>query len=146
MNFKSIFYFVFLFIGLASGIVFAEEKKNNKNSSEENLPLNNPFAGSAGISSATTQEINAMTAKENNTPSELSDYVLSGVVTTAKKTIKNGFISLVNKSGNYRILSINEFLNDNLSLIDITNTEAVFRRVSDQKELLLNFRGQVRER
>ena len=82
----------------------------------------------------------------NQSSSKLSDYTLSGIITTSKQPIKSGYISLINKSGNYRILSMNESLGEDLSLIDITNKGAVFRRVSDKKELLLNFRGQVHER
>jgi hypothetical protein len=145
MNFNKILYFAFILTGLVAGMVFAEEKNTKQISPEENLPLNNPFAGSAGISSSTSSAI--YTADVNNqSPSKLSDYTLSGVVTTSKQPIKSGYISLINKSGNYRILSMNESLNEDLSLIDITNKGAVFRRVSDKKELLLNFRGQVQER
>lgn len=105
---------------------------------EEDVPLNDPFAGNAGLSE--TLDLDNTTNK-TETRSILYDYKLVGVISGSLQS----YVSLVDAGGQVITLEMFEELSVGLQLVDMNHREAVFQR-SDGKYLIINFKNQIVER
>ena len=127
-------------------ILYAENHDTTKESTEttseteteEDVPLNDPFAGNAGLSE--TLDLDNTTNK-TETRSILYDYKLVGVISGSLQS----YVSLVDAGGQVITLEMFEELSVGLQLVDMNHREAVFQR-SDGKYLIINFTNQIVER
>ena len=109
---------------------------------EEEIPLNDPFAGDVGTNtSATTGFLSDNTEGIENEKS-LYNYKLVGIISG----LYESYISLVNnQSGNVISLVIHEELNEALKLVDMRLDEAIFKK-SDGTYISINFNNQIVEK
>ncbi len=105
---------------------------------EEDVPLNDPFAGNAGSSETLALD---NTTNKTEVRSILYDYKLVGVISGSLQS----YVSLVDAGGQVITLEMFEELSVGLQLVDMNHREAVFQR-SDGKYLIINFKNQIVER
>ena len=101
---------------------------------DEEVPLNDPFAGNEGTSSS------AGNIPEDEQENELSlyNFKLAGLISGKDYS----YISLVNSSGEFLTLTLGQYLGE-IQLIDLRLTEAIFKK--DDKFMIIDFNNQVRE-
>ena len=104
---------------------------------EEDVPLNDPFAGNAASSEILTDD----TANEPGSGSILYDYKLVGIISGSLQS----YIYLVDAGGEVLTLTLFDELSDGLRLVDMNRKEAVFQK-SDGKYLIINFNNQIVEK
>ena len=112
-----------------------EEIANKNQIDEDEVPLNDPFAGNEGMSSST---VNPETGEERDEMS-LYNFKLAGLISGKD----HSYISLVNSSGEFVNLTIGQFLGK-IKLIDLRITEAIFEK-EDKAYLIIDFNNQIRE-
>tara|TARA_B100001093_G_scaffold361574_1_gene346303 strand:- start:260 stop:730 length:471 start_codon:yes stop_codon:yes gene_type:complete len=150
-SFKKIFLITILI--LFSGNVFADNHEDNselvetakeiteeiKSKSEvvdeDEVPLNDPFAGNEGMSSST---VNPDTGEERDEMS-LYNFKLSGLISGKDES----YISLTNTSGDVITLNLNQYLGK-IKFIDLRLTEAIFEK-EDKSFIIIDFNNQIRE-
>ncbi len=108
---------------------------------EEEIPLNDPFAGDVGTNSSNTTGFLSDNEEMGNEKS-LYNYKLVGIISG----LYESYISLVNnQSGNIISLVIHEELNEGLKLVDMRIDEAIFKK-SDGTYISINFNNQIVEK
>lgn len=110
-------------------------KKTLENVDDEEVPLNDPFAGNEASSSA---NMNIPDGEEEDEMS-LYNFKLAGLISGKD----HSYISLVNSSGEFVNLTIGQFLGK-VKLIDLRITEAIFEK-EDKAYLIIDFNNQIRE-
>ena len=148
MNLVKIIILVLILIFSSFKILYAENHDTTKESTEtllgieleieEDVPLNDPFAGNAG--SSTTLDLNN-TADETRTQAILYDYKLVGTISGNFES----YVSLVDAGGKVVTLALFEELSEGLRLVDLSRKDAVFQN-SDGKYLIINFKNQIVEK
>ena len=110
-------------------------KKTLENVDDEEVPLNDPFAGNEASSSAN------MNIPEGEAEDEMSlyNFKLAGLISGKD----HSYISLVNSSGEFVNLTIGQYLGK-IKLVDLRITEAIFEK-DDKSYLILDFNNQIRE-
>ena len=110
-------------------------KKTLENIDDEEVPLNDPFAGNEASSSAN------MNIPDGEQEDEMSlyNFKLAGLISGKD----HSYISLVNSSGEFVNLTIGQFLGK-VKLIDLRITEAIFEK-EDKAYLIIDFNNQIRE-
>ena len=148
MNFFKILFVVFFLLAKSSSIVFAdnhsktaeeivnEAKEINKQiEQEEEVPLNDPFAGNEGTTSANAN----VPEEEQQDQFSLYNYKLSWLISGTD----HSYISLVDSSGEFTTLTLGQNLGK-VKLIDLRLTEAIFEK-EDKSFLIIDFNNIVRE-
>ena len=108
---------------------------------EEEIPLNDPFAGDVGTNTSNTTGFLSDNEEMGNEKS-LYNYKLVGIISG----IYESYITLVNnQSGNVISLVLHEELNEGLKLVDMRLDEAIFKK-SDGTYLSINFKNQIIEK
>ena len=104
---------------------------------EEEVPLNDPFAGNEGTSTFT----NIVDPESEELESDMSLYKfkLVGLISG----IYESYISLVNASGEVITLTLFQYLGD-IKFVDISLTEAIFQK-EDKTYMIIDFNNQIRE-
>ena len=104
---------------------------------EEEVPLNDPFAGNEGTSTFT----NIVDPESEELESDMSLYKfkLVGLISG----IYESYISLVNASGEVITLTLFQYLGD-IKLVDLSLTEAIFQK-EDKTYMTIDFNNQIRE-
>ena len=148
MNLVKIIILVLILVFSSFKILYAENHDTTEDSTEtslgmeleteEDVPLNDPFAGNAG--SSTTVDLNN-TTDETETRAILYDYKLVGTISGNFES----FVSLVDAGGQVVTLALFEELSEGLRLVDISSKDAVFQK-PDGKYLTINFKNQIVER
>ena len=117
----------------AKEIVESLESENNVD--DEEVPLNDPFAGNEASSSAN------MNIPQDEAEDEMSlyNFKLAGLISGKD----HSYISLVNSSGEFVNLTIGQFLGK-IKLVDLRITEAIFQK-DDKSYLIIDFNNQIRE-
>ena len=117
----------------AKEVVESLESENNVD--DEEVPLNDPFAGNEASSSAN------MNIPEDEAEDEMSlyNFKLAGLISGKD----HSYISLVNSSGEFVNLTIGQFLGK-IKLVDLRITEAIFQK-DDKSYLIIDFNNQIRE-
>ena len=110
-------------------------KKTLENIDDEEVPLNDPFAGNEASSSA---NMNIPDGEEEDEMS-LYNFKLAGLISGKD----HSYISLVNSSGEFVNLTIGQFLGK-VKLIDLRITEAIFEK-EDKAYLIIDLNNQIRE-
>ena len=90
---------------------------------EEPLPLNDPFAGDSSLTGGNT--ILSSNPEEAQNEMSLYKFKLVGIMTSAND---DGFVSLINSSGNIITLAKFEELSPGVKLVGLNNREAVFEK------------------
>ena len=108
---------------------------------EEEIPLNDPFAGDVGTNTSNTTGFLSDNEEMGNEKS-LYSYKLVGVISG----LYESYITLVNnQSGNVISLVLHEELNEGLKLVDMRLDEAIFKK-SDGAYISINFKNQIIEK
>ena len=102
---------------------------------EDEVPLNDPFAGSEGTSNST---VNPETGEERDEMS-LYNFKLSGLISGKDES----YISLTNTSGDVITLNLNQYLGK-IKFIDLRLSEAIFEK-EDKSFIIIDFNNQIRE-
>jgi hypothetical protein len=122
----------------------AKIEKDNKVSQldkdkEDDLPLNNPFAGDGANKKKKIQNINEE-GMVNDPDLDLVNYKLSGIMLGDK----DGYATLVDGAGIFYTIKNKEYLNKNLQLIVVSISEATFRN-KNEEEFTINFKQEVKK-
>ena len=121
-----------------------QQQATGVTSSEEPLPLNDPFVGDASMSGrteVTLLENNTNTATEPKSGQSLYNFKLVGVVSSQM----DSFATLINAGGDVLTLKISEELSPGVKLVALNNKEAVFE-TEGASYLVINFKNQIVER
>ena len=102
---------------------------------EEEVPLNDPFAGNEGTSSMSGN----IPADEQENELSLYNFKLAGLISGKD----HSYISIVNSGGEVFTLTLGQFLGK-IQLVDLRLTEAIFKK-EDGKYMIIDFNNQVRE-
>ena len=104
---------------------------------EEEVPLNDPFAGNEGTSTFT----NIVDPESEELESDMSLYKfkLVGLISG----IYESYISLVDASGEVITLTLFQYLGD-IKFVDLSLTEAIFQK-EDKTYMIIDFNNQIRE-
>jgi len=105
---------------------------------EEPLPLNDPFVGDSSLSDGNT--IIANNSEEAQNEMSLYKFKLVGIMTSED----DGFVSLINSSGNVITLRMFEELSPGVKLVALNNREAVFEK-NENSLMVINFKNQITE-
>ena len=103
-------------------------------SDEDEVPLNDPFAGNEGTNSMTN-----MPEGEQEDEMSLYNFKLAGVISGKDYS----YISLVNSGGEVITITLGQFLGK-IKLVDLRLTEAIFQK-EDESYIILDFNNQIRE-
>ncbi len=101
---------------------------------EEDVPLNDPFAGNEGTNSS----MNLETGEERD-PLSLYNFKLSGLISGTDAS----YISLTDASGDVMTITLGQYLGK-VKLIDLRLSEAIFQK-EDKSYIIIDFNNQVRE-
>ena len=110
-----------------------QDLENNK-VEEEDVPLNDPFAGNEGSNTS----MNIETGEERDEMS-LYNFKLSGLISGTNAS----YISLTNASGEVLTITLGQHLGE-IKLIDLRLTEAIFQK-EDKTYMIIDFNNQIRE-
>ena len=115
-------------------IVDAAKKVVEDISDDDEVPLNDPFAGNeAGNSSSNLPE-----GEEDNEMS-LYNFKLTGLISG----IDHSYISLTNSGGDVFTLTLGQYLGK-IKFVDLRLTEAIFEK-DDDSYIIIDFNNQIRE-
>lgn len=113
----------------------AKEITKQIEENEEDVPLNDPFAGNEGTSSSNAN----VSQEELQDQFSLYNYKLSGLISGKD----HSYISLVDASGDSITLTLGQNLGK-VKLVDLRLTEAIFEK-EDKTYLIIDFNNMVRE-
>ena len=102
---------------------------------DEEVPLNDPFAGNEGTSSMSGN----IPADEQENELSLYNFKLAGLISGKD----HSYISIVNSGGEVLTLTLGQYLGK-IQLVDLRLTEAIFKK-DDGKFMIIDFNNQVRE-
>ena len=119
--------------------IITEENISSEIGQEEELPLNDPFAGGASASSDSGGLI-LSGSDDDNEKLSLYHFKLAGIISGGYQS----YITLVNSSGDSLTLELNESLNEDLRLVDLRLDEAIFKK-ADDTYISINFKNQIKE-
>ena len=102
---------------------------------DEEVPLNDPFAGNEGTSSMSGN------IPEDEQENELSlyNFKLAGLISGKDYS----YISIVNSGGEVLTLSLGQYLGK-IKLVDLRLTEAIFEK-DDKTFIMIDFNNMIRE-
>ena len=101
---------------------------------DEEVPLNDPFAGNEGTSSMSN-----IPSEEQDNEMSLYNFKLAGLISGKDYS----YISLVNSGGEVLTMTLGQYLGE-IQLVDLRLTEAIFKK-EDGKFMIIDFNNQVRE-
>ena len=102
---------------------------------DEEVPLNDPFAGNEGTSSMSGN----IPDDEQENELSLYNFKLAGLISGKDYS----YISIVNSGGEVLTLSLGQYLGK-IQLVDLRLNEAIFKK-EDGKFMIIDFNSQVRE-
>ena len=140
--------FAVLIILLSATISFADNHDQNQSTGEtgqvdeiaqeiqedEEVPLNDPFAGNEGTNSLTN-----IPEGEQEEPMSIYNFKLLGLISGKD----HSYISLGDTAGEVITITIGQNLGK-LKLVDLRLTEAIFEK-EDETFLIIDFNNQIRE-
>jgi hypothetical protein len=117
----------------------AKKKQNIKDEiGEEEVPLNDPFAGNASTSSGDL--ITFDDDPENQKKLTLNNFKLVGIISGKFES----YVSLADSSGKVVTIQLNDELEEGLRFIDLRLTEAIFEKEGG-KFMVIDFKNKVKE-
>ena len=116
----------------------AKNEQNIKDATEEEIPLNDPFAGNAATSSGD------LIAFDNDSEDQkkltLNNFKLVGIISGKFES----YVSLADSSGKVITIQLNEELEEGLRFVDLRLTEAIFEKEGG-KYMVIDFKNKVKE-
>ena len=106
----------------------------NELADEDEVPLNDPFAGNEGTNSMTN-----MPEGEQEDEMSLYNFKLAGLISGKD----HSYISLVNAGGEVVTLTLGQYLGK-IQFVDLRLSEAIFKK-EDDTFIMLDFNNQIRE-
>ena len=103
---------------------------------EEEVPLNDPFAGNEGSSGSLDASI---PDEEKQDEMSLYNFKLAGLISGKD----NSYISLVNAGGEVITVTLGQFLGK-IKLVDLRISEAIFEK-EDKSFVIIDFNNVIRE-
>ena len=110
-------------------------KNLENNVDDEEVPLNDPFAGNEASSRSNAN----IPQDEAEDEMSLYNFKLSGLISGKDES----YISLTNVSGDVITLNLNQYLGK-IKFIDLRLTEAIFEK-EDKSFIIIDFNNQIRE-
>ena len=147
MNFFKIFLTLILFLfstasysdnhGTANDAAISDEAKEMLEELDEEVPLNDPFAGNEG----TARGASGANISEEEQEDEMSLYKfkLAGLISGKDSS----YISLVNTSGEVISVTLGQYFGK-IKLVDLRLNEAIFEK-EDKKFIIIDFNNIIRE-
>ena len=144
MNFFKILFIIIL--SLMASVAFADNHDQKQEvldaakeivkemEEDEEVPLNDPFAGNEG-----TNSMSNVPEGEQEDEMSLYNFKLAGLISGKD----NSYISLVNNSGEILTLTLGQFLGK-IKLVDLRLTEAIFEK-EDKTFIMIDFNNVIRE-
>ena len=138
---------IFLYLMLIPTISFSDSHDQKKEvleqvkeiakeiEDDEEVPLNDPFAGNEGTSSMSGD----IPVEEQENELSLYNFKLAGLISGKDYS----YISIVNSGGEVLTLSLGQYLGK-IQLVDLRLNEAIFKK-DDGKFMIIDFNSQVRE-
>jgi Tfp pilus assembly protein PilP len=120
-----------------SNVELSDEAKQMLEELEEEVPLNDPFAGNEGTAGGAVDP--SISQEEQEDEMSLYKYKLAGLISGKD----NSYISLVNSSGEVISLTIGQYLGK-IKLVDLRLDEAIFEK-DDEKFIIIDFNNSIRE-
>jgi len=108
------------------------------NNEEEQLPLNDPFAGDAATGGAKTSIVAG--SEEEKIEMSLYNFKLVGIIQGKFE----GYVSLINAVGDLITLKMHEELSEGVKLVELRKHEAIFQK-NESSYLTINFKNQIKE-
>ena len=105
---------------------------------DEEVPLNDPFAGNAAASSSGT--ISFDDSPEEEKKLSLNNFKLVGIISGKFES----YVSLADSSGKVITIQLNEELEEGLKFVDLRLTEAIFEKEGG-KYVVIDFKNRVKE-
>ena len=144
MNFFKIFLTLFFLIFLTNSFADNHDKDISESINEivdelqedEEVPLNDPFAGNEGSSGSLDSSI---PDEEKEDVMSLYKFKLAGLISGKD----NSYISLVNSGGEIITVTIGQFLGE-IKLVDLRLNEAIFEK-EDKSFMIIDFNNVIRE-
>ena len=121
----------------ASDVTISDEAKQMLEELEEEVPLNDPFAGNEG--SATGAAGANISEEEQEDEMSLYKFKLAGLISGKDSS----YISLVNSSGEVISVTLGQYLGK-IKLVDLRLNEAIFEK-DDKKFIIIDFNNIIRE-
>ena len=121
----------------ASDVAISDEAKQMLEELEEEVPLNDPFAGNEG--SATGAAGANISEEEQEDEMSLYKFKLAGLISGKDSS----YISLVNSSGEVISVTLGQYLGK-IKLVDLRLNEAIFEK-ADEKFIIIDFNNVIRE-
>ena len=138
---RAIYFLLVLFFATFSmSYTFADTHDTNASSEineEEELPLNDPFAGDESLSSGTNL---VSGSEEEREAMSLYKFKLVGIILGEY----DSYATLVDASGETLSLTLHEELSTGVKLVDLKVNEAIFEK-DDNTYLSINFKNQIKE-
>ena len=138
---RAIYFLLVLFFATFSmSYTFADTHDTNASSEineEEELPLNDPFAGDESLSSGTNL---VSGSEEEREAMSLYKFKLVGIILGKY----DSYVTLVDASGETLSLTLHEELSTGVKLVDLKVNEAIFEK-DDNTYLSINFKNQIKE-
>ena len=103
---------------------------------DEEVPLNDPFAGNEGTAGSLDTSI---PVEEQEDVMSLYNFKLAGLISGKD----NSYISLVNSGGEVVTVTIGQYLGK-IKLVDLRLNEAIFEK-EDKSFMILDFNNSIRE-
>ena len=139
---------IFMFFFTFSGFSYSDNHETQKEEvlnkveeiakeieDEDEVPLNDPFAGNEGTSSMSGN----IPEEEQENELSLYNFKLVGLISGKD----HSYISLVNSGGEVLTLTLGQYLGP-IQLVDLRLTEAIFKK-DDGKYMIIDFNNQLRE-
>jgi hypothetical protein len=105
---------------------------------DEEVPLNDPFAGNAAASSSGTISFDDSSEEEKKL--SLNNFKLVGIISGKFES----YVSLADSSGKVITIQLNEELEEGLKFVDLRLTEAIFEKEGG-KYVVIDFKNRVKE-
>ncbi len=113
---------------------------DDNKSTEEPLPLNDPFVGDSSFSGG-VKVISDGTSSAEQKRIDLFNYKLVGII----RSNEASFITLINQDGENVTLEMYEELNEGIKLVDMNQKEAIFLVEESDSYLIMNFKNEIKE-
>ena len=113
---------------------------DDNKSTEEPLPLNDPFVGDSSFSGG-VKVISDETSSAEQKRIDLFSYKLVGII----RSNEASFITLINQDGENVTLEMYEELNEGIKLVDMNQKEAIFLVEESDSYLIMNFKNEIKE-
>ena len=139
---------IFMFFFTFSGFSYSDNHETQKEEvlnkveeiakeieDEDEVPLNDPFAGNEGNNSMS----NNIPEDEQDNELSLYNFKLAGLISGKDYS----YISLVNTAGEVMTITLGQYLGK-IQLVDLRLNEAIFKK-EDESFIIIDFNNQIRE-